>query len=213
MIPNSFFNSIGCCVSFTLATNPHQRINPNPALNPNPNPNNSSHPVWLFLTYSNFLFFASSSGWNHSSCTLQTGEDAGLKWRWSMLPIFLCQLTLLVTPEQMFLVIICSWERHARQVEIPGSTPKRFSPYKTKGALRYRLSATQRSGCKGQQRGILLIQLEVFRDRQRGQAVKQGTGWLTDCLADLARQRQGCLDGCKQAFKMTQGALSRRVLR
>lgn len=171
--------------------------------------------MWLFLTYSNFLFFLTGEDpwWNHSSCTLQTGEDAGLKWRWSMPPIFLCQLTLLLTPEQMFLVIICSWERHARQVEILGSTPKRFPAYKTKGALRYRLSATQRSGCKGLQRGVLLIQLEVFRDRQQGQAGKQGTSWLTECLADLARQRHGCLDGHKQAFKMTQGAPSRLVLR
>lgn len=95
----------------------------------------------------------------------------------------------------------------------PGSTPKRFSPYKTKGALRYRLSETQSSGCKGLQRGVLLIQLEVFRDRQQGQAGKQGTGWLTECLADLVTQTQRCLDGRKQAFKVTQGARLWRVLR
>lgn len=47
-----------------------------------------------------------------------------------------------------------------------GSTPKRFYPYKTKGALRYQLSETQSSGCKGLQKGDVSVQLEVFRDGQ-----------------------------------------------
>lgn len=150
--------------------------------------------MWLFpniFKLSFFFWLGSSPEWNHWYCILQTGKDTGLKRRWSALPIFLCQLTLLLTPEQMFLVIICSWERHACQVEILGSAPKRFPAYKTKGALRYRLSATQRSGRKGLQRGVLLIQLEVFRDSQRGQAGKQATSWLTECLADW---RDDCTD-------------------
>lgn len=60
-----------------------------------------------------------------------------------------------------------------REACTPGGDPGVHSqpispPYKTKGALRDRLSATQRSGCKGLQRGVLLIQLEVFRGRQQG---------------------------------------------
>lgn len=50
----------------------------------------------------------------------------------------------------------------------PGSILKPLPRYKTKGALRDRLSVIQRSGCKSLQRGELLIQLGALERASTG---------------------------------------------
>lgn len=111
----------------------------------------------------------SFNSWSHVSYTLQTRVGAELKWRWPTPPDFLCQLTLFLTPEQMLLVIILQ----LREACTPGGDPRvrsqTISPrIKQKELWGIGFPWYKDRGCKSLQRGILLIQLEVFRDRQQG---------------------------------------------